>query len=636
MSAPAPQPAPAPMPPNAPGAAARARARPPLRLPARLLAAGVLAAGMLAAGAGRATADEFGLDVSIEAADRLDPAGGLSAGRPITVDVTIRDPATGRPMQGLRPVVWLRRLDERSVTCSQAAQQYWATGEHLPRGSIATRHGLWLVTLDAEGRIAVHDPALNLATANMLAVRRLPEPPAAIALAQERLELWASLPSSNALAVMPLPDGEPRLLAQALSAPGDIVIAGGHAWVAENGTGAVATVSPDGALLRRHAAGPGPLALSLHGQRLLARAADGSGAVLDTATGRTLAAYPAGALSPGARLVDGGVADMADDPPRWRVRYDGRPDATAAVATRGMPDGMQLSADGLHALVWDNDGQASSIDVVDVATATLLHRFESSDAVAAVVFSGHAAFVAFARDPRMAVVDLAPLASGGAPAVRDVDLPDDPGRSGRATPPDPAPLGAHAGVLAARAGSRTLAVVMAGGGLSTAQMGSVVLKSDPPERLLVADRSLREIAPGRFAAVVRLQHGGEYRIVATTGVGGTTACRDVTVEGAREAAADAGEQLLVSLSAERDEADRPLLEVRVAGREASGSQPPRLVAASLSSGRTTLIETARRGGHWVAPADLPGPDTYVFTIYDRPDVAPSVLVLPASSQEVPQ
>lgn len=573
-----------------------------------------------------AWSNDFGLAVAVEATG----AEGLQAGRAISLDVSITDPATGQPKQGLRPVVWLRGLNDRSGTCSEAARQFWATGEFLPPGSIGTQGGLWVVTIDAQGRASVHDPALNLATANMLAVRSFPEIPADAKLAVDRQELWATLPLKGALAVMRLPEGEPKLVAEGLHAPTDITVSKQGLWVGEGVGGTVAQVSFEGSILQRHAVGQGKVTLSAFRQRVLAQAADGAAVVVESDAGSVLARYAAGSLSPGARLFRGGVADLTVNPPSLRMRYDGRPDTATRIALPVAADGVEISPDGLYAILWANRENGSTVSVVDVPAGAIIHSSEAQDQVTSIEYSAKAAFVAFRENPRIAVIDMAPVASGrGAPVVRDVNLPNDPGLSSRVLPPKPAAFSYHNGVLAARAGSRTLAIVMAGGGLSNAQMSNLVLKADPPERILVADRGLREVTAGRFKATVRVQYGGPYQVVVTTGVGGTNYCQNIDVVGAKAPDEMPAARLVVTPAASATRAHATELRIRLEGERPDSVEPRQIVAASLTTGLTTLLDTFQHPGGWIVPAAELKPDIYVLTVYGQPEVAPTVLSLPA-------
>ena len=183
-------------------------------------------------------------------------------------------------------------------------------------------------------------------------------------------------------------------------------------------------------------------------------------------------------------------------------------------------------------------------------------------------------------------------------------------------------------VAVVRPGSRAMATVMAGGGLSSAPMSVVPLKGDPPRQIAAFARSLAETAPGVFEASAQLPRGGEWELVATTGVSGTTACLPVPTDAAAE-----------------PDPPQPGLDVRleaVAGEGAQGrttdlvarlapaapARPSvRLVLAALDGGWARVVAAhATADGAFRARVTWPWPGSYSVVVASLPEgAAPAVV-----------
>jgi len=279
-------------------------------------------------------------------------------------------------------------------------------------------------------------------------------------------------------------------------------------------------------------------------------------------------------------------------------RWADAPDTAEALDVPGRVGGLAVGADGRWLVASSETGAGGSgpeVSVLDLARGRRVHGFAAPEPVDEMAVAGHAVFLTWRSRPVVTVIDLAALGAGGAnggdAAVRDVRLVEDPGAE-RAVRSGPmvtalAPLPA---VAVVRPGSRAMATVMAGGGLSSAPMSVVPLKGDPPRRIAAYARSLVEAAPGVFEASAQLPRGGEWELVATTGVAGTTACLPVPAEAEAE-----------------PDAPRPGLDVRleaVAG-EAAGARTTDLVArvAPAPDRPSVRLVLAALDGGWARVVD---------------------------------
>lgn len=193
-------------------------------------------------------------------------------------------------------------------------------------------------------------------------------------------------------------------------------------------------------------------------------------------------------------------------------------------------------------------------------------------------------------------------------------------------PLDPLPV-----VAVVRPGSRAMATVMAGGGLSSAPMSVVPLKGDPPRRLAAFARSLVETAPGVFEVAAHLPRGGEWELVATTGTGGTTACVPVRADPEAEPAARpslAVELEAAELEAAAGEGEGARATDLVARVEPAPDRASvRLVLAALDGGWARVVEAhAGADGRYRARVMWPWPGGYSVALADpAPAAAPAVV-----------
>jgi hypothetical protein len=154
-------------------------------------------------------------------------------------------------------------------------------------------------------------------------------------------------------------------------------------------------------------------------------------------------------------------------------------------------------------------------------------------------------------------------------------------------------------------------------------MSTITLKTAPPDALLVAARSLGEISSGVFVANARIERPGEWELVATTGVAGTTACVPLRVDGVESAAS---QPVLV---AEFDAAPRAgeAVRVRVTIRDwAAKAIPLEAAAMALDGGwRQSFMLIPTPEGVYEATITFPRPGLYPMIVSGQPGVKPALI-----------
>ncbi|MEH3147511.1 MAG: hypothetical protein PGN34_19695 [Methylobacterium frigidaeris] len=475
------------------------------------------------------------------------PGDALEAGRDLRVTLAYREAGTDRPVPGLRPRAWIRRLGT-GPGCTDAAWMARASGAIAP-GDLALER-TFLLSLAASGdgaedRLAVIDQGHRFRAADHLSVTALGGRSGGFALHPSRQRLLLSRPDRGDVVAVALPWGGLTVLASGLRRPGAVAALGADLAVVEEAEeGGLVVLDPAGGRVAEARLGPPPRRLLAPDPAALAvAAADGSAVILRRDGGRT--ALPAGAI--GATAAAGrDVLVSAGAEPRLEMRWLDDPGRAVPLALPFVPGGLAVHEDGRFALAWSRDG-ARAVPV-DLAAGRALEPFALPGAVAASATAASALVLAHLPDPRdpethrrepvATVVDFAPLlreAAGASekPALRRVDLPPAVSRSSGAGDAGPRLVGGADRPSAALLvpGSATIALIAATGRPGDRSAPAVTIRGDRPRALAWFDQRLAEERPGAFAATVRLAAGGRYEVVSTTGPGGTTACAGFTVAG---------------------------------------------------------------------------------------------------------
>ena len=583
-----------------------------------LLTAALLAVVISVSQPVRAQPAASGLQVSLALADA---EGTLVEQAPVgsafRLNLRFSDPL-GAPATGLAPTAWLRRPGPGRPVCQEAARAFRVTGR-ISSDDVRLA-GLFVLALDEEARLAVIDPSRPASRGTIAALVPLGDTPGALVVHDGLGAAFASRPSRGDVVRVLLPSGRPVVLAQGLGRPVALLSApGGRLWVGDDAGGRAFLLAQDGKVVATTALVAGPVRLVAAGPaRLAAVGADGAAHLLDRATGRPVAAFPAGSAN--GALVATADALVAADPAGQLVRrWADRPNLAEPLDVPGQVNQLAVGADGRWLVASTEDAASGSgVSVLDLTRGRRVHSFAAPEPVDEAVVAGAAVFLTWRSRPVVTVVDLAALVGAGArgeAAVRDVRLLED----ATAVPPirtepmmtalDPLPA-----VAVVRPGSRAMATVMAGGGLSSAPMSVVPLKGGLPRQLAAFARSLVETAPGVFEVSAQLPRGGAWELVATTGTGGTTACLPVPAEAEIELPAQP--RLIVQLEAIAGEGAAVRTTDLVARVESAPLGPSlRLLLAALDGGWSRVIDArAEAGGRYRARVAWPWTGSFSVAI----------------------
>ena len=558
--------------------------------------------------------------------------GPARAGEPAAVSVRVQDPASGFALSGLTPALWLLPLTpgEAQTSCEQRVNRL--AGAAAPARGGVDVNGFDLIQATADGKLALVDPLLNLASANLKGVLDLGEVPAAwalepdgrvlaVAITGDRPLRRIDLASFTQLEPTPLPAAPVALLGA-----GDTLWAGLADGSVRGGGGAV------------HALGRGAVRLAATPLGVLAVAASGQGAYL---RGHERVAE----VDLGTPILALGYSPLADS--GYALDATGRnllvvpQDSPQAVRRIALPRAMRTLAvapDGRWLALVAEDGLAVSI--VDTVRDRVRWTVEVRDPVIAAGFSDAFLYLMHAHQGGASRVVFDP--QGGPPGVVTIAAGSRAAGEQRA---GALPMLARipaAGMLLAS--SRDRSAFMVNDDNAQAAMSSLPLRAGTPAGILLRYRGL-EADPserGLYRAGVVLPRGGEYLAVVRTESPALAHCARLTVAPA------AGETPLVAEAAEAPPVERQLL-ARIAqaeGAQAGAAQPggERVLDFTITgSPQATLLAASLVGDGWQrTPRDLQrsaggyrmhiGTEALPFTLFvqyrDRAGGAARVLAAP--------
>lgn len=496
--------------------------------------AAVLAAALPATG----QPADSGLVVEMTVRDRAGEALRTPRSRePFRLALKISDAKTGQQPTGLRPAAWIRPVAADNASCTDTARALRAT-RGTPRGVIDL-NGELIGVLNDDASFGVVDRRLDQSGANMIAAATFERLPDAIAFDRAGLRALAVLTGEGRVEAVDLLTGERRLVAGDLAAPTDVrASAAGNLWIAEAGRDTFAEVKPDGTVGARLALAGGPGAAK---NRLFLRetglaglmgaySGDGRLALIDDLA-PAIVWSAAGPPVADARFIGNGtVVVLPSGRKAMDIRYTDDPGAPLRISIGIDATRLAVSEDGRLAVAY-SPGEPLFV-VVDLAASRLVEagHLQERMAVAEAAFVGSNLYILSEDGGAVAIFETAALGRKDRPAPRIVGLARGQPKAGGAGTRI-APLDASRALVVDRGGAIGLILhdAMAIGNVPPEDY--VRLSSGVPLSIGVIDRSLAEIAPGRFETVARLEAGGEHELIVTTGVGGLTTCIRFDVEG---------------------------------------------------------------------------------------------------------
>lgn len=462
------------------------------------------------------------LSVSVAGKDGAEPA----AGQPVTFDIRARDPSSGYPLTGLSPSVWLVPDDGDETGC-----QGWVNrlaGSPVPPPGVADLNGYDIIQLARDGTLAVIDPRLNLATANIRSLTRLESLPA----------LWSIDPGGATFAVVPgnarskirLFDLAPIAVREEIDAGAAIVSldAGEDSLLAGTADGRLLRFSADGTPAGEMTLGTGSVLLQ-RGEDggLIALAQDGRG-LFEGDSGRAVrfAGVPGGSRSVSYSSLADGAYILAADGRSLSILHRDEPGRLVTLPLEAEAARLVPEKRGQWLALPSPDGR--SVAIFDTRIGAVRWTIAAKDPVRDVLFSDSFLYFTHARAGGVTRVVFDP--DGNAPGIAMIAA-GEAAASDRA--PSLMPLVVRVpgnGIIAASPDRRVGFMVAEDG--AQAAMSSLPLLAGDSAGLLLRYRGAREVGRnGAYRAGFVPDHGGRYLAVVRIDQPELAHCQQVRIAG---------------------------------------------------------------------------------------------------------
>lgn len=466
-------------------------------------------------------------DLNITARDAPDRAA--VARETAILSLELRDGATGYPLSGLHPGVWIRPARAGRNNCPTAISRYLAAGANAIRD--LDLNGYRFVLLGSDAALSVIDPRLDLASSNLLWIRRFGTAPADWAFDHRLARVFLALP--EAVAAHDLLSGAAlwRTEVEAVhrlfqGSDGESVWAVARQWV-------LGLEPTQGTVLRRIALEAAPRDVVVDpavrrmwilepGRVVAVELGDDGASPVHRKVPETAAriAYSAAGEA---------LAVALQDEPTLVMWFLDAPERSFTLTLAAPADRMAVSRDGRWLFALDRD--SGTLSIVDWARLRLQH---------VLVFTGRPDQMAVSEDylylretgaARISLVHISTLDEVREPGVLDVALGSraPKGAVRDAALPAVAPLPEGGGALIAATGDRTVFLYLETG--MQAPSNAFRVWTEGPLAVAVHDGALKESRPGRYEAPLRLPHAGRYELLLHLAQPPLAACREFTVGG---------------------------------------------------------------------------------------------------------
>ena len=446
--------------------------------------------------------------------------GALREGRDAEVRFRIRDAATGTAMSGLRPAAWLdvRGAGEAPAAgddCRKKVQSFLGAG--LTARPVTDLNIYYVLALNDDASVSVVDPLFGFGGSKLLTTVLLDGPGSDWALSAAANRLYVSVPSAHQLAVVDTSTWKVTHRLDVGDAPARVLLQpdGRYLWVANDGKAGGVTVVDTDALrvVARIKTGPGrhEIVFTSDGRYafVLNRGGAGSLSVVDV---RTLAKVRD--LATGDGPTDLAYSELAD---AVYVVHAG--DGTIAVVDGHRHEIVSRirSKPGLKRVRFVPGGRwgiavnakENAALVVDASTHRIVQVVAVGKDPDQISFTATGVFIRSNGTEMVSVLPIVGLGQSDSLAVSEFPggqtAPGLAGASARGAAIVPAPEGGA--VLVANPADKTIYYYSEG---MAAPMGSFKNYGRQPKAVLVADRGLRESAPGVYSTTVKLPPSGRY------------------------------------------------------------------------------------------------------------------------------
>jgi DNA-binding beta-propeller fold protein YncE len=552
-------------------------------------------------------------------------------GEGVRVRFRLTELSTGEPVRNASPAAWMDFTNPNKKTTPEACMakvKLFAEGSTFSRTELdLTAH--YVLSMNADATITVVDPRFGFGDSHLLALIQLASPAGDWALDDDAGHLFVSMPKAGRIAVIdtaswivaaeiPIGPGLGRLALQPDA---------GYLWAgfdADDEASGVAVIGTrDLKIVKRMVTG--------RGYHHVAFTEDSASAFVTNPKSGTISIVDVRQLAKVADIRTGGTPGWIAYSKLARAAYAASEQDGAIVAVRAGESEVlaripataglgqiRVTPDGRFALAVNP--KDDRIYVVDTSVNRIVQTGKLDHGPDQITFTTKMAYVREQSSDAVVMIPLDSLGAEGKP-VSVGDFPGgqhSPGQTGSPTPADSiVQASGEEGVLVANPGDRAIYFYMEG---MAAPTGNFSNYGREPRAVLVAERNLRERAPGIYETTVKLTRGGDYDLAFLLDRPRIIECFDVAVApDPQRVAASLPNLRIERLAAPRNPVagETVSLHFRLVD---SGTQKPRtdvndLMALIVSPGLWQDRQPARNAGGGTYAVDFRPPAAGPYNVY---------------------
>lgn len=454
----------------------------------------------------------------VAAADAKSPAA-LMEEQDALVRFRITDAASGTPLAGAKPSVWISRGGTGATdpkVCHEKIQSFL-------QGSLRARpdvdlNSYYLLALNQEANISVIDPLLGFGGSKLITLVFLKSPGEDWAITPDQERLFVTMPAINKVAVVDTNTWQVVANIDTGAKPVRVRLQpdGKYVWIGtEEGAESGVTVI-DAATLKvaaRIPTGAGRHEIALRDDNKLAFVTNrdaGTLSVIDVARLSKTADLKAGASAASVAYSPLSQALYVSDEAGGQIAViDARaPKVLTHIAAKPGVRAVRLAPGGRYGFA--ANPAANVVHVFDAATNRPLHTIQIDKNPYEVTFTKEFAYVRSSGSADVTMINLGTI--GSAPNLVSFpggQIAPDAGRTHASVADSVVPSPEGGSVLVANVADGQIYYYSEG---MAAPMGNFQNYKRDPRAVLIADRSLRESRTGTYETVVRLPKSGQYDV----------------------------------------------------------------------------------------------------------------------------
>jgi len=477
-----------------------------------------------------------GVAVELSVARPGDSKAAIREGDDVVVGLRVTDSATGAPLAGVRPSVWMTR---RTGIPAADGKPCAAKIARIAAGSLFAAADVdlniyYVLAMNTDDTITVVNPRFEFGGSHLLAMVQLSGRGEDWVLSADQSRLFVSVPKSSRVAVIDTTRWKVIREIDAGANPTDLELQpdGKYLWVATD-AGATAVDAGTLGVAKKIDTGRGPHRLAVTGDNrsvLVTNAGEGTVSIITIGTLATAPGIPAGkqpvaiAWSSRSEMAYAAGADgviTIIEPRRGR--------AVARITTHPGIHDIRVSPDGKWAFVLNHEMKL--VQVLDAAANRMVHVGVIEGTPEQITFTDTLGYITQIRDDAVLMSTLASLGEFGKP----LSLAD---FTGGDHPPGSVPRSSLAAGIASVPGENAVVVANPADGSilyykegMAAPMGQFPNYGHNPAAVMSLDRSMRERTPGSFQAQTRMPGPGLYDVEVFVDAPRVISCFELQVEG---------------------------------------------------------------------------------------------------------